>query len=86
MKNTLGKLVLYVLLCVAAGLLLSVLATHIGSDYLHSLAIIGPSMVLGYLSSLDSGEEKGHRLEWWKLALTILVLTTAFWLLDKYPF
>ncbi len=83
MKKTLGKLILYLILCVAAGVLLSVLATHIGSDYLHSLAVIGPPMVVGYLSSLDGREEKGRRLQWWRLVLLIGIVTTAFWLLEK---
>lgn len=83
MKKTLGELILYLILCVAAGVLLSVLATHIGSDYLHSLAVIGPPMVVGYLSSLDGREEKGRRLRWWRLVLLIGIVTTAFWLLEK---
>lgn len=83
MKKTLGTLILYLILCVAAGVLLSVLATHIGSDYLHSLAVIGPPMVVGYLSSLDGREEKGRRLQWWRLVLLIGIVTTAFWLLEK---
>ena len=53
MKKTLGKLILYVILWIVAGAALSVVATRIGSDYLHSLAVIGPPMVVGYLSSLE---------------------------------
>ena len=71
MKKTLGKLILYVILWIVAGAALSVVATRIGSDYLHSLAVIGPPMVVGYLSSLEGGEEKGCRLRWWRLVLLI---------------
>ena len=59
MKKTLGKLILYVILWIVAGAALSVVATRIGSDYLHSLAVIGPPMVVGYLSSLEDGKEEG---------------------------
>ena len=83
MKKTLGKLILYVILWVVAGAVLSVVATRISSDYLHSLAVIGPPMVVGYLSSLEDGEKKGCRLRWWRLVLLIGIVTTAFWLLKK---
>ena len=63
MKKTLGKLILYVILWIVAGAALSVVATRIGSDYLHSLAVIGPPMVVGYLSSLEDGKEKEANLE-----------------------
>ena len=83
MKKTLGKLILYVILWIVAGAALSVVATRIGSDYLHSLAVTGPPMVVGYLSSLEDGKEKGRRLRWWRLVLLIGIVTTAFWLLEK---
>ena len=73
MKTTLGKLILYVILWIVAGAALSVVATR-----------IGPPMVVGYLSSLESGEEKGRRLRWWRLVLLTVIVTTAFWLLKKY--
>ena len=83
-RSNIGKLILYVILWIVAGAALSVVATRIGSDYLHSLAVIGPPMVVGYLSSLEDGEEKGRRLRWWRLVLLIGIVTTAFWLLKKY--
>lgn len=83
MKKTLGKLILYIILWIAAGAALSVVATRIGSDYLHNLAVIGPPMVVGYLSSLEGREKKGRRLQWWRLVLLIGIVTTAFWLLEK---
>ena len=83
MKKTLGKLIVYVILWIVAGAALSVVATRIGSDYLHRLAVIGPPMVVGYLSLLDDGKEKGRRLRWRRLVLLTGIVTTAFWLLEK---
>ena len=83
MKKTLGKLILYVILWIVAGAALSVVATRIGSDYLHCLAVIGPPLVDGYLSSLEDGEENGRRWRWWRLVLLTGIVTTAFWLLEK---
>ena len=78
MKTTLGKLILYVILWIVAGAALSVVATRIGSDYLHSLAVIGPPMVVGYLSSLESGEEKGRRLRFLIIYLTLAGVLTLY--------
>lgn len=86
MKKSIWKLILYIVLCIVVGTLLTVVAIRTGSDYLHDLAIIGPTGVMGYFISLESKEGKEPRLRWWQLMLAILVVTTAFWLLKNYVF
>lgn len=83
MKKSIWKFILYIALCIVVGTVLTVVAIRIGSDYLHDLAIIGPSGVMGYFISLEGKEP---RLRWWQLMLAILVVTTAFWLLKNYVF
>lgn len=86
MKKSIWKLVLCLVLCIVAGSILTVVAIRIGSDYLHTLAVIGPSALAGYFISPESKDGKASRLRWWQLALAILVVTTAFWLLENYVF
>lgn len=86
MKKSIWKFILYIALCIVVGTVLTVVAIRIGSDYLHDLAIIGPSGVMGYFISLEGKEGKEPRLRWWQLMLAILVVTTAFSLLKNYVF
>lgn len=86
MKKSIWKFILYIALCIVVGTVLTVVTIRIGSDYLHDLAIIGPSGVMGYFISLEGKEGKEPRLRWWQLMLAILVVTTAFWLLKNYVF
>lgn len=86
MKKSIWKLVLYLVLCIVTASILGVIAIRTGSDYLRSLSIMGPATLIGYLASLESGDKKKRRVQWWQLALVILAVTTAFWLLEKYLF
>lgn len=86
MKKSIWELIFYTVLCIVMGIVLTVVSIRTGSDYLHSLAVIGPSALVGYFFSLESKEGKESRLRWWQLVLAILVVTTAFWLLENYVF
>lgn len=86
MKKGIWKLISYIVLCIVVSSVLAVVAIRTGSDYLHSLAVMGPSTLVGYLISLGGEEGKVRRVQWWQLVLVILVVTTAFWLLEEYVF
>lgn len=81
------KILMFVLLLLV-GVALTVLAELIGSDFLRNLAIVCIGSMAGYIVSNDSEQKMFNRSpkEWIGFAAAILIITTLFWLIEKFIF
>lgn len=80
------KILMFVLLLLI-GVALTVLAELIGSDFLRNLVFVCIGSMAGYIVSNDS-EQKMFRSpkEWIGFAAAVLIITTLFWLIEKFIF
>ncbi len=84
-----GILVFVLLIAVAVGL--SIVAARIGSDFLRCLAIVLPASIAEDLIAYCSGKESKIKIfsdkkRWWGFAAGVLIVTTLFWLFEKFVF
>ena len=78
-------------LLIAVGTGLSVIAAQIGSAYLRTLAIVLPASIAEDLITYCSGKESKIKIfsdkkRWWGFAAGVLIVTTLFWLFEKFVF
>lgn len=81
------KILMFVLLLLV-GVALTVLAELIGSDFLRNLVFVCIGSMAGYIVSNDSEQKMFNRSpkEWIGFAVAVLIITTLFWLIEKFIF
>lgn len=83
--------VLVSVLLIAVGVGLSIVAARIGSDFLRCLAIVLPASLAGDLVTYSFGKKSdvmifSDKKRWWGFAAGVLIVTTLFWLFEKFVF
>lgn len=81
------KILMFVLLLLV-GVALTVLAELTGSDFLRNLVFVCIGSMAGYIVSNDSEQKMFNRSpkEWIGFAAAVLIITTLFWLIEKFIF
>lgn len=89
-RNKWTGILVFVLL-IAVGVGLSIVAARIGSDFLRCLAIVLPASLAGDLVTYSFGKKSdvmifSDKKRWWGFAAGVLIVTTLFWLFEKFVF
>ena len=84
-----GVLVFVLLIAVAVGL--CIVAARIGSEFRRWLSMVIPASIAEDLITYCSGKESKIKIFsdkkcWWGFAAGVLIVTTLFWLFEKFVF